>query len=284
MLLADAPLSVEDRLRLVHRCQGRPIAYVVAEMGICRACASKWEGVEISVRTVSRILGRLGLNRRRFRDPAGEVNRAPERIRARRPSHLVHSDIEKDGRIPDVGGWRAHGRGSAQALSADRAERAGSAAATCACTPPSTGSPAWPTPSTCPTRRERPRPGSGRGPDGSSQSTASRRSTASSSTAVSATAPPSSPADSATAATDGSPRPPHATSGKAKRWNRILAEASSTPAVVPQRTIEAAPWRHGTATTTTGGRIQRSGTNPGLRSPPPRRRHHGLIQLANNRK
>ncbi|MER7569876.1 IS481 family transposase [Streptomyces sp. NPDC097941] len=37
-----APLSVEGRRRLVERCENRPIAHVAAEMGISRACASKW--------------------------------------------------------------------------------------------------------------------------------------------------------------------------------------------------------------------------------------------------
>jgi transposase len=39
---ANAPLSVEGRRRFVKRCQTRPIAHVAAEMGISRACASKW--------------------------------------------------------------------------------------------------------------------------------------------------------------------------------------------------------------------------------------------------
>ena len=38
----NAPLSLEGRLRLVQRCRRRPIAHVAAEMGISRACASKW--------------------------------------------------------------------------------------------------------------------------------------------------------------------------------------------------------------------------------------------------
>jgi transposase len=38
----NAPLSFEGRRRLVARCQNRPIAHVAAEMGISRACASKW--------------------------------------------------------------------------------------------------------------------------------------------------------------------------------------------------------------------------------------------------
>lgn len=38
----NAPLSIEGRRRLVERCKTRPIAHVAAEMGISRACASKW--------------------------------------------------------------------------------------------------------------------------------------------------------------------------------------------------------------------------------------------------
>ncbi|KOV67906.1 IS481 family transposase [Streptomyces sp. MMG1121] len=38
----NAPLSLEGRRRLVERCHTRPIAHVAAEMGISRACASKW--------------------------------------------------------------------------------------------------------------------------------------------------------------------------------------------------------------------------------------------------
>ena len=41
-----------------------------------------------------------------------------------RPGELVHMDVKKIGRIPDGGGWRAHGRGSA-ALQRDRATKVG---------------------------------------------------------------------------------------------------------------------------------------------------------------
>ena len=45
------------------------------------------------------------------------------------PGELVHVDIKKLGRIPEGGGWRAHGRGSAQDRRAgtarDRAARQG---------------------------------------------------------------------------------------------------------------------------------------------------------------
>jgi transposase InsO family protein len=53
----------------------------------------------------------------------------PQRYEAARPGELVHVDIKKLGRIPAGGGWRVHGRGSAQARAAgsarDKAARAG---------------------------------------------------------------------------------------------------------------------------------------------------------------
>jgi transposase InsO family protein len=42
MTHANSPLSLEGRRRLITRCRTRPIAHVAAEMGISRACASKW--------------------------------------------------------------------------------------------------------------------------------------------------------------------------------------------------------------------------------------------------
>ncbi|MFD4369966.1 helix-turn-helix domain-containing protein, partial [Rhodococcus sp. NPDC058521] len=38
----NAPLTPAGRLRLVRRCQDRPIAHVAAEAAISRQCLSKW--------------------------------------------------------------------------------------------------------------------------------------------------------------------------------------------------------------------------------------------------
>jgi transposase len=178
----NAPLSIEGRRRLVRRCRTRPIAHVAAEMGISRACASKWInrwrrygelglvdrssaprrspratpawvikrietwrrtrkwsatritlelaelGYRINRRTVTGHLTRLGLGQRRFLDPCGDSNRTPRRIVARWPGHMIHLDVKKVGRIPDGGGWRVHGRGSAQHRAVDRAKTAGAKA------------------------------------------------------------------------------------------------------------------------------------------------------------
>ncbi|STX04977.1 IS481 family transposase [Kocuria rosea] len=77
--------------------------------------------VAISLRTVGRWLARLGISRLRDLTPAGENSRrTPGRIRAAWPGHMVHLDVKKVGRIPDGGGWRAHGRGSTAAKAAKR--------------------------------------------------------------------------------------------------------------------------------------------------------------------
>jgi transposase InsO family protein len=76
-----------------------------------------WLGVELGVpaRTVSRVLRRHDMPRLRECDPlTGEVIRASKTTAVRyerdKPGELVHMDVKKIGRIPDGGGWRAHGR------------------------------------------------------------------------------------------------------------------------------------------------------------------------------
>jgi transposase InsO family protein len=179
---ANAPLTPAGRLRLINRCQTRPIAHVAAEAGVSRQCLSKWknrydalgevglldrssaphtsptqtegavvariealrretkwsarlivselteDGIDISTTTVGRWLTRLGLNRRRHLDPDGENNRTSGKITARYPGHMIHVDVKKVGRIPDGGGWRAHGRDSDQARNAGRAKTKGAKA------------------------------------------------------------------------------------------------------------------------------------------------------------
>lgn len=78
------------------------------------------DGIVIARRTVTKILRNLGLHRRRFIDPNGETNRKPQVIIAKRPGQMVHVDVKKVGKIPDGGGWRAHGRGSEQAKRSQR--------------------------------------------------------------------------------------------------------------------------------------------------------------------
>ena len=75
--------------------------------------------------TVGRILTRYNMPRLTEVDQAtGLAVRRPVPVRYEKtsPGELVHLDIKKLGLIPDGGGWRAHGRGSAPALAADRAK------------------------------------------------------------------------------------------------------------------------------------------------------------------
>lgn len=76
-----------------------------------------WIGPELEVpaRTVCRVLRRHAMPYLRECDPlTGEVIRASKttavRYERERPGELVHVDVKKIGKIPDGGGWRAHGR------------------------------------------------------------------------------------------------------------------------------------------------------------------------------
>jgi transposase InsO family protein len=69
----------------------------------------------IPTRTVGAILARNGVPRLSECDPlTGVVIRASRHTATRyereRPGELVHMDVKKLGRIPDGGGWKAHGR------------------------------------------------------------------------------------------------------------------------------------------------------------------------------
>lgn len=72
------------------------------------------------MRTVTRWLDRLGLNRIRNFTPDGENLRQPGTITARYPGHMIHIDVKKVGKIPDGGGWKVHGRDSDAARSSKR--------------------------------------------------------------------------------------------------------------------------------------------------------------------
>lgn len=82
--------------------------------------------------TVGRVLERYRMPPLSHLDQATGLparRRAPIRYEKELPGELVHVDIKKLGRIPDGGGWRAHGRGSQQDKAAgrerDRAARGG---------------------------------------------------------------------------------------------------------------------------------------------------------------
>jgi len=98
------PASVETQIIKVRQTERRGRGWIAAELGV-------------PARTVSRVLARHHLPHLAELDPmTGERLRASKTTTVRyerdRPGELVHMDVKKLGRIPDGGGWRAHGRGA----------------------------------------------------------------------------------------------------------------------------------------------------------------------------
>lgn len=117
---AEGEGGLLDRSSRPHRMPSRTTGEVEALVIAARVehrRGQDWLGPELGVpaRTVSRILRRHRIPRLAVCDPmTGEVIRASKTTAVRyerdRPGELVHMDVKKIGRIPDGGGWRAHGR------------------------------------------------------------------------------------------------------------------------------------------------------------------------------
>ncbi|MBO1756520.1 IS481 family transposase [Allobranchiibius sp. CTAmp26] len=117
---AEGEAGLADRSSAPHYSPRRTTASVeqavVAARGQYRR-GQDWLGPELGIpaRTVSRILRRHDLPYLHQCDPlTGEVIRSSKttavRYERERPGELVHVDVKKIGKIPDGGGWRAHGR------------------------------------------------------------------------------------------------------------------------------------------------------------------------------
>jgi transposase InsO family protein len=116
----EGDAGLEDRSSRPNTSPTRTSAEVEQQVLAARAEHRKgpdWIGAELGVpaRTVSRILRRHHVARLSQCDPlTGEVIRASKTTAVRyeraEPGELVHMDVKKIGRIPDGGGWRAHGR------------------------------------------------------------------------------------------------------------------------------------------------------------------------------
>ncbi len=134
----------------------------------------RWGPVRIAGRlglvpsTVHKILTRHRVARLAHLDRA--TGHPVRRYEHAAPGDLIHVDVKKLGNIPDGGGWRVHGRkvgnrNSQRHPNATPAPpepaTAARSSATATCTPPSTTTPGWPTPRSCPTRPARARSGSG---------------------------------------------------------------------------------------------------------------------------
>ncbi|HSP02321.1 MAG TPA: IS481 family transposase [Acidimicrobiales bacterium] len=130
----EGDAGLHDRSSRPHRMPTRTPPEVEARVVAARAehrRGQDWLGPEVGVpaRTVGRILRRHDVPRLASCDPmTGEVIRASKTTAVRyerdRPGELVHMDVKKIGRIPDGGGWRAHGR-QAGSTSRDRKRRVG---------------------------------------------------------------------------------------------------------------------------------------------------------------
>ena len=117
---AEGDAGLEDRSSRPRRSPTRTSAEVealVVEARARRRRGPDWLTVELGIpaRTITRILRRHNQPRLAACDPlTGEVIRASKttaiRYERARPGELVHMDVKKIGRIPDGGGWRAHGR------------------------------------------------------------------------------------------------------------------------------------------------------------------------------
>ena len=117
---AEGTAGLYDRSSRPHRMPTRTSPELEALVVAARARHRRgqdWLGAELGLpaRTVSRILRRHDIARLASCDPmTGEAIRASKTTAVRyeraQPGELVHMDVKKIGRIPDGGGWRAHGR------------------------------------------------------------------------------------------------------------------------------------------------------------------------------
>jgi len=109
--------AMVDRSSRPHRCPHQTRRRLVKKVVHLRTKRG-WGPARIGPRvglpasTVHKILRRQGLPRLVDVDLAtrGELRRRGHRYEHEHPGDLVHVDIKKLGRIPDGGGWKAHGR------------------------------------------------------------------------------------------------------------------------------------------------------------------------------
>jgi transposase InsO family protein len=117
---AEGEAGLVDRSSRPHRCPRRTPVLLeqrVLELRRTERRGQDWLGPELGIpaRTVGAILHRHRVPLLHTCDPlTGEVIRASKTTAVRyerpNPGDLVHIDVKKVGRIPDGGGWRAHGR------------------------------------------------------------------------------------------------------------------------------------------------------------------------------
>ena len=103
----QTPVEVEERVAALRREHKVGPVQLIAHLA--------QEGITVPASTIYRILVRHGISRLRDLDVTGEDLREPvRRYEYDEPGAMVHLDVKKLGRIPEGGGWRVHGRGSAR--------------------------------------------------------------------------------------------------------------------------------------------------------------------------
>jgi transposase InsO family protein len=123
--------GLHDRSSRPHHCPARTAPAAVERVLAARAelrCgpAGIAAATGVPARTVSRILARRGTPRLAACDPLTGAPIRASKATARRyerpaPGDLLHVDVKKIGRIPDGGGWRAHGRAMGSTAARKRA-------------------------------------------------------------------------------------------------------------------------------------------------------------------
>ncbi len=117
---AEGRAGLRDRPSHAHRHPRRTAACAETRIRIARMLSRRgpvWIGHHLGLpaSTVGRVLARHRVPRLRECDPLTGVPIRSSRRTANRyehayPGSLVHIDVKKLGRIPDGGGWKAHGR------------------------------------------------------------------------------------------------------------------------------------------------------------------------------
>jgi transposase InsO family protein len=130
----EGEAGLHDRSSRPHRMPARTAADVerlIIAARLEHRRGPDWLGPELGIaaRTITRVLRRCNVPRLSDCDPlTGEIVRSSKATAVRyeraRPGELVHMDVKKIGRIPDGGGWRAHGR-QAGSTARDRKTKVG---------------------------------------------------------------------------------------------------------------------------------------------------------------
>ena len=125
---AEGPAGLVDRSSRAHRLPGKTPPTLEAQVLKLRSERKLGPArigplVALAPSTVHAVLRRHGMHRLAWLDrPSGQLIRRYERAR---PGELIHVDVKKLGRLRDGGGWKVHGRGSAEHRRARDAPRVG---------------------------------------------------------------------------------------------------------------------------------------------------------------